>query len=66
MTNFNDYLAEQMKNPDFKREYDALTPEFDAIRAEMDAQDAAEEKARARAATHRSPSPIRPAASATV
>ena len=28
MTNFNDYLAELMKNPDFKKEYDALAPEF--------------------------------------
>ena len=28
MTNFDDYLAELMKNPSFKKEYDALAPEF--------------------------------------
>lgn len=28
MTDFDDYLAELMKNPDFKKEYDALAPEF--------------------------------------
>ena len=28
MTNFDDYLAELMKNPNFKKEYDALAPEF--------------------------------------
>lgn len=28
MTNFDDYLAELMKDPGFKKEYDALAPEF--------------------------------------
>ena len=28
MTNFDDYLAELMKKPSFKKEYDALAPEF--------------------------------------
>lgn len=37
MTNFNDYLNEQMKNPEFKEEYDALEPEFAIIQAIIDA-----------------------------
>lgn len=28
MTNFDDFLKELMKNPNFKKEYDALAPEF--------------------------------------
>lgn len=28
MTNFDNYLAELMKKPSFKKEYDALAPEF--------------------------------------
>ncbi len=31
MTNFNDYLKEQLENPEFKEEYDALEPEFAII-----------------------------------
>ena len=31
---FDVFLAELMKNPKFKEEYDALEPKFDAIRAE--------------------------------
>ena len=38
MTNFNDYLNEQMKNPKFKEEYDALKPEFAIIQAIIDAR----------------------------
>ena len=38
MTNFNDYLNEQMKNPEFKEEYDALEPEFAIIQAIIDAR----------------------------
>lgn len=37
-TNFKDYLAEQMQNPDFKAEYDALEPEFAIIQAMIDAR----------------------------
>lgn len=28
MTNFDDFLKELMKDPSFKKEYDALAPEF--------------------------------------
>ena len=28
MTNFDDFLKELMKDPGFKKEYDALVPEF--------------------------------------
>lgn len=28
MTNFDDFLKELMKDPGFKKEYDALAPEF--------------------------------------
>lgn len=38
MTNFNDYLADQMKNPDFKAEYESLEPEFAIIQAIIDAR----------------------------
>lgn len=31
MTNFNDFLNEQMKDPEFKAEWDALDPEFSVI-----------------------------------
>lgn len=30
---FNDFLREQLKDPEFKREYDALEPEFAIIRS---------------------------------
>ena len=30
---FDEYLAEQMKDPEFKAEWDALEPEFQIIRA---------------------------------
>ena len=28
MSSFNDFLAEQLQDPEFKAEYDALAPEF--------------------------------------
>lgn len=38
MKKFNDYLREQMQNPELKKEYDNLQPEFDIIRAIVDAR----------------------------
>lgn len=38
LTNFDDFLAEQMKNPDFKSEYDALAPEFAVVQTLMEAR----------------------------
>ena len=38
MTKFNDFLAEELKNPEFKAEYDALEPEFAIIQAIIDAR----------------------------
>lgn len=38
MTNFNDFLAEQLKDPDIKTEYDALEPEFSIMQAMIDAR----------------------------
>ena len=38
MTNFDEFLNEQMKDPDFKAEYDALEPEFAIIQAMIDAR----------------------------
>ena len=35
---FDDYLAEQLKDPEFKAGYDALEPEFSLIKALMDAR----------------------------
>lgn len=38
MTNFNDFLNEQLKNPEIKNEYDELEPEFAIIQAMIDAR----------------------------
>lgn len=38
MKTFDDYLAEQLQDPEFKREYDALELEFQLIRAFLDAR----------------------------
>ena len=38
MTNFNDFLQEQLKDPEVKAEYDALEPEFSIIQAVIDAR----------------------------
>lgn len=38
MTNYKDFLNEQLKNEEFKREYDALEPEFSIIQALLDAR----------------------------
>lgn len=38
MTNFNDYLNEQLKDPEFRAEYDALEPEFTFMQSMIDAR----------------------------
>lgn len=38
MRRFEDYLNEKLKNPEFKKEYDALEPEFAIIQAMIDAR----------------------------
>ena len=38
MTNFNDFLNEQMKDPTFKAEWEALDPEFSVIEAILKAR----------------------------
>ena len=38
MTNFNDFLNEQRKDPNFKAEWEALDSEFSAIEANLKAQ----------------------------
>lgn len=38
MVKFDDYLEEQLKNPEFRKEYEAMQPEFDIIRAMVDAR----------------------------
>ena len=35
---YDDYLQEQLKNPDVKKEWDDLQPEMDVIRAMIDAR----------------------------
>ena len=40
MSSFNGYLKEQMKDKEFKREYDALEPEFAIIQALINARKA--------------------------
>ena len=41
MTNFNDYLTQQMKDPAFKKAYEQLEPEFAIIPAIIDARKSA-------------------------
>lgn len=38
MTKFNDFLKEQLKDPEIKAEYKALEPEFAIIQAMIDAR----------------------------
>lgn len=38
MTNYEKYFAEQMKNEEFRKEYEALEPEFAIIQALIDAR----------------------------
>lgn len=38
MSDFRSYLNEQMKNPEFKKEWYDLEPEFNAIQAIIDAR----------------------------
>lgn len=40
MTNFNDFLTEQMKDEEFRKEYEALEPEFTIMQAMIDARNA--------------------------
>lgn len=40
MTNYNDFLNEQLQNEEFKKEYDALEAEFSIIQAMLDARKA--------------------------
>lgn len=35
---FDDYLNEQLKDPEFKKEWDDIQPEMDVIRAMIDAR----------------------------
>ncbi|WP_283606904.1 helix-turn-helix domain-containing protein [Faecalispora anaeroviscerum] len=37
-TNFNEFLKEQLSDPEIKAEYDALEPEFAIIQAMIDAR----------------------------
>lgn len=38
MSDFRKYLNEQLKDPEFKKEWDALQPEFEIIQAMIDAR----------------------------
>lgn len=38
MKKYNDFLAEQLRDEEFKKEYDDLQPEFEVIRAMIDAR----------------------------
>lgn len=40
MTNYKDFLNEQLQNENFKKEYDALEAEFSIIQAMLDARKA--------------------------
>lgn len=41
MKNYREFLKEEMKNPEFKREWDALEPEFRMIREQLEAENKA-------------------------
>lgn len=36
---FDDFLAEELKDPEFKAEYDALAPEYEALLASLEEED---------------------------
>lgn len=38
MTDFRNYLNEQLKDPEFKKEWDRLEPEFNMMQAMIDAR----------------------------
>ena len=38
MKNLNEMLSEEMKNDEFRKEYEAIQPELDVIRAMVDAR----------------------------
>ena len=38
MTKFDDFLAQQLKDPDFRAEYEALEPEFTIMQAMIEAR----------------------------
>lgn len=38
MSDFREYLNKQLENPEFKKEWDDLEPEFNAIQAMIDAR----------------------------
>lgn len=38
MRKYDDFLTEQLQDEEFKKEYEALQPEFDVIRAMLDAR----------------------------
>lgn len=42
---FREFLAEQLKDPEFKKEYDALEPEFEEIKKKLRAEGSAIPKA---------------------
>ncbi|MFX7844696.1 hypothetical protein ABTK14_20840, partial [Acinetobacter baumannii] len=42
MSDFQTYLREQLNNPEFRREYEVLEPEYEAIRAMIGARIAAD------------------------
>lgn len=39
MKNFRNLLNEQLKNPEFKKEWDALEEEYNLIRQKLDAEE---------------------------
>ena len=40
MKTLNEMLSEEMKNDEFRKEYEAIQPELDVIRAMVDARNA--------------------------
>ena len=46
MTDFRDYLAKQMIDPDFRREWENGKPELEAMCADIERRIAAEEQAK--------------------
>jgi len=38
MTNFDEYVANKLKDPEFRAEYDALEPEFSLVHAMIEAR----------------------------
>ena len=48
MSEFREYLKEQLKDPEFKKEWDSLQPEMEIIRKEIEERNATQHPTKAK------------------